>query len=281
VFTQLSPGRKAALFYALALSLCAGLSLLMHSTGERAAVAAMFTPLTAVLIMQFVITRDGYHRAGWTGLGLSRAGLRYWPVALLLPVVLLAGSESVVGLTGRTTADWSKLPSPADLVIGLVVLMAFCFFEEIGWRGYLLPNVTAWAGQRGRAVPSLVVGFLHGLWHLPIVFLVSGAYLTEGNRWVTVPIFLALLTAAGALYGWLRDSSGSVWPAVITHAAFNLGLGVIADTWTTTDPGTVALVGRETGIATLGLVVIAAVVVHSRRSPAPLVRPAEVPVPVG
>jgi membrane protease YdiL (CAAX protease family) len=90
-----------------------------------------------------------------------------------------------------------------------------------------------------------------------------------------VPIFLAILTAGGSLYGWLRNSSGSMWPAVITHAVFNLGLGLIADTWTTTEPGTVALVGRETGIATLGALVIAAVVVHVRRSERPIASPAQ------
>jgi membrane protease YdiL (CAAX protease family) len=83
------------------------------------------------------------------------------------------------------------------------------------------------------------------------------------------------LTAAGSLYGWLRDNSHSLWPAVITHAVFNLGLGLVADTWTTTEPGTVALIGRETGIATLGALVIAAVVVHSRRSKRPIASPAQ------
>lgn len=271
MLTQLSPGRKAATFYALALGLCITICFLMRSAGEAAAVAAMLTPLTAVLLMQFVVTRDGYHKAGWQSLGLNRSGLAYWPAAFLAPLLVLVGSESVVGLTGRTTADWSQLPGAVDLILNLVILLVFCFFEEIGWRGYLLPLLS----RDRRPGPALVVGFLHGLWHLPIVFLVTGAYLTEGNRWLTVPIFLAILTAAGSLYGWLRDSSDSVWPAVITHAAFNLVLGVIADIWTTTEPGTVALVGRETGIATLGALVIAAVVVHSRASKRSIIAPGQ------
>jgi membrane protease YdiL (CAAX protease family) len=270
VLTQLSAGRKAATFYALALGLCITTCFLMRSAGEAAAVAAMLTPLTAVLLMQFVVTRDGYRKAGWRSLGLNRSGLAYWPVAFLLPLLVLAGSETVVGLTGRTTADWSQLPSVVNLILNLVVLLVFCFFEEIGWRGYLLPLLS----RDRRPGPALLVGFLHGLWHLPIVFLVTGAYLTEGNRWLTVPIFLAILTAAGSLYGWLRDSSGSMWPAVITHAAFNLVLGVIADTWTTTEPGTIALIGRETGIATLGALVIAAIVVHNRASKRSIAAPA-------
>lgn len=264
MFTSLSAIRKAAIFYGLALGLCVALSIVLRSTGETAAVLAMLTPFTAVMLMQFVVTRDGYHRDGWRSLGLSRSGLRFWPIAVAAPLLVLIASESVVGLTGLTNLDSSAFPSAVDLLIGLAVLIVFSFFEEIGWRGYMLPLVSRHEGPR----PAMVVGFLHGLWHLPIVFIVSGAYLTEGNRWLTVPVFLAVLTTAGALYGWLRYRSGSVWPAVITHAVFNLAVGIIADAWTTTRPDTVALVGRETGIATLGFLVLAAIAFYAwRRAP--------------
>jgi membrane protease YdiL (CAAX protease family) len=42
-----------------------------------------------------------------------------------------------------------------------------------------------------------------------------------------VPLFLAVLTAAGVLYGYLRDASGSLWPVVIAHGTFNAVLGVL------------------------------------------------------
>ena len=258
MYTDLSPRTKAATFYLLTLGLCTAVAVAMRSAGEGAAVVAMLTPLTAVLIMQIAVTRDGWHRDGWRPLGVHRLGLRYWPAALAVPVLVLAGSEGVVGLTGLTDATWSALPSPVDLVIELVVLGLFAFCEEIGWRGYLLPLVS-----RGRLRASFGVGLLHGLFHLPVVFVVPGAYLTESSRWVMVPLFLVVMTVAGGVYGWLRERSGSVWPAVVTHAVFNLTVNVITDVWTTSSR-TVALVGRETGLATLTLLVVAAVVLCTR-----------------
>jgi uncharacterized protein len=68
--------------------------------------------------------------------------------------------------------------------------------------------------------------------------------------------FLAILACAGQLYGWLREVSGSVYPAVLTHAAFNFGLGFAVLCVSTGNPDLVAALGREAGIVTL--VVIAA-----------------------
>jgi membrane protease YdiL (CAAX protease family) len=70
----------------------------------------------------------------------------------------------------------------------------------------------------------LLVGFLHGVWHLPLM-LMTTAYNPAGNRLITVPIFLAVLTGAGVIYAYLRWTSGSIWPVIIAHGTFNAVLG--------------------------------------------------------
>lgn len=269
MFPHLSDRAKAVTYYLLAVAFCFALSFAMRSSGMAAAAAAMFTPLAAVLLMQLVVTRDGWTRDGWAGLGLRHAGFRIWPLAIGLPAAILVAAEGVVALTGLTHGDLSAIPNAPDLVIGFVISAVFSLGEEIGWRGYLLPLLQ----RDGRPAPALRTGFLHGLWHLPVVFVVSGAYLTDGNRWLTVPLFLAVMTTAGVLYGWLRDVTGSIWPAVVTHAAFNLTLNVVTQARPASDIDTVALIGRETGVATLGLLVVAAVYLATttHRTPAPQV----------
>jgi membrane protease YdiL (CAAX protease family) len=270
MFPDLSPRAKAVTYAVLVMALCFAVSFAMRAQGEAAAVVAMLTPLTAVVLMQTVVTRDGRTRAGWRGLGAGRAGFALWPIAIGLPIAALAGAEGVLRVAGLTGVDTATLPGLADLpdfAIQLVVVGMFCFAEEIGWRGYLLPLVQ----RDGRRFAAARVGFLHGLFHLPIAFVVPGAYLTDGPRWLTVPLFLGVLTTAGVLYGWMRDRSGSVWPAVVSHTAFNVALNVFADAFPARDVDTVALVGRETGIATLGLLVLSAafVTVSANRAPAP------------
>lgn len=252
MFPRLSSTARAVTFYLLALGMCTGLALVVPN-GESAAVLAMLTPVLAVLIMQLVVTRDGWRRGGWASLGLGRLGVRFWPLAVALPLGVLLVSETAVRLTGLTA--W-HLPSSADnlgMLADLPFVLFFVLGEEIGWRGYLGPLLVA----DGRRAPHLRTGLLHGIWHLPVVFLATGAYLTEGNRWLVVPVFLAVLTCAGQVYGWLRRVSGSIYPAVLTHVAFDMGLTFASLAALTTHPGAVAALGREAGIATL--VAIAAV----------------------
>ncbi|GAA0900380.1 CPBP family intramembrane glutamic endopeptidase [Virgisporangium aurantiacum] len=263
MFTTLSATTRAVTYYLMALTMCVVLALTWPN-GEAAAVLAMFTPMLSVLLMQLVVTRDGWRRSGWTPLGLGRLGIRFWPAAVGLPAAILLVSEAVLRLTGLTT--W-HLPSGSDTVLTLIdlpVMLVFVFFEEIGWRGYFGPLLAS----TGRRLPHLLTGLLHGIWHLPLVFFATGGYLTEGNRWIIVPIFLAVFTCAGQLYGWIREVSGSVYPAVILHTAFNMGLTIAVIGTATNSPDTVAAVGREAGIVTLVAVAAAALWVSTRRTAA-------------
>ncbi len=144
---------------------------------------------------------------------------------------------------------------PADDT-GIQLLSMFrALMEEIGWRGYLLPKLAT--GNR-RAAPALV-GLLHGVWHLPLMLLTT-VYNPIGNRLITVPVFLAVLTAAGVIFGYLRTASGSTWPAVIMHGTFNAVWGTLAASAVTDHPVTAAYLTGETGLFTVGAVAVAAAI---------------------
>jgi len=65
MFRNLTDRAKAAVFYALALTMALALAVPAPMFGE-------LTPLIAVLLMLLVVTRDGYTRSGWAALGLDR-----------------------------------------------------------------------------------------------------------------------------------------------------------------------------------------------------------------
>jgi len=113
------------------------------------------------------------------------------------------------------------------------------------------------------AIRDWLVGFLHGVWHLPLMLLTT-AYNPVGNRLIVVPLFLAVLTAAGVLYGYLRNESGSLWPVVIAHGTFNAVLGVLAGAAVADNPTLAAYLTGETGVFTLLAVVIVAWVLMKR-----------------
>jgi membrane protease YdiL (CAAX protease family) len=235
--------------------------------GEIVLALAMFTPLAAVLLMEFVVTRDGTSRNGWQILGVHHPGVRLWGFAVLAPFLAMLCTYGIVWATGMGRIDQTvlagviMLDGPAGILQtifiifrGLLISTFLALAEEIGWRGYLLPHLVA----LGRTRALLLSGLLHGIWHLPLL-LWTPFYHTGGDRWTVIPLFLLTLTAAGVFYGYLRLTSGSVWPAALAHGAFNMF-------WSTFSAMTIAITSAETleywagesGVITLIQVLLAA-----------------------
>jgi CAAX protease family protein len=63
-----------------------------------------------------------------------------------------------------------------------------------------------------------LTGTLHGMFHLPIVFF-TPFYHPDGNRLLIAVLFVAVFTIGGLLYGYLRLTTGSLWPVSLAHSA--------------------------------------------------------------
>jgi uncharacterized protein len=253
VVRSLTEVQKGWIFYFITLGLALLVALFGPTGADVIQILTMLTVTAGVLLMLLVITPDGYHRAGWAELGLHRAGWRYWPLALLGPTAVLIASYGAATLLGVVSGWRFESDAAINLAINIVIVSFFAFFEEIGWRGYMLPKL---ASRFPRMAPALV-GFLHGVWHLPLMLLTT-AYNPAGNRLIVVPLFLAILTVAGILYGYLRNASGSLWPVVIAHGTFNAVLGALAGAAVIDNPNTAAYLTGETGVFTLLALIILA-----------------------
>ena len=126
---------------------------------------------------------------------------------------------------------------------GLAVGTLFALGEEIGWRGYMLPRLLG----RGVVPAMLLVGFLHGVWHLPLM-LTTDYYHSSGNPLLVVPLFLVTLTLAGVFYGFLRLWTGSVWPVAIAHAVVNMAWEIMTEMTQTKSALVLEYVGGESGV---------------------------------
>jgi membrane protease YdiL (CAAX protease family) len=251
VFTRLSDVRKGLTFYALVFGLVVIVSLL--PLGEVALVVAMMMPALAVLLMLLVITRDGYSRAGWASLGLHRLGLKAWPLAVLAPLTVLGVAYGIVWASGIATftppaglgaLEWVTTLGQDAFQNLVIATLVFSLGEELGWRAYLLPKLaSAFGNRRG----MLLTGFLHGLFHMPIIFL-TPYYHADGNRWLVVPMFLLAVTVGGLLFGYLRLTTGSVWPASLAHSAHNWFWGMFGGFTLATSPVAAEYLAGESGI---------------------------------
>ncbi len=86
--------------------------------------------------------------------------------------------------------------------------------EELGWRGYALPRLTA---RLGLGPASILLGILWACWHLPLFFLPNTD--TAGQSF---PLYLLQVSALSVAMSWLfAHSRGSLLLVMLMHAAIN------------------------------------------------------------
>jgi membrane protease YdiL (CAAX protease family) len=144
-----------------------------------------------------------------------------WYLVLLAPTALVIGTIGVVAITrGGPTAALAVPLLSAIITIAFMTFPGSALGEEIGWRGYALPRLQF---RRTALTASLVVGSLHGLWHLPLWL--------NGNvdhPLSVYPAFLIQVLALAVIYTWLYNSSrGSLLLIVLFHTATNAPLTLV------------------------------------------------------
>ena len=127
-----------------------------------------------------------------------------------------------------------------NLLPGLVMSLG----EEIGWRGFLVPEL-AKSVDFGRA--GLYSGIIWGIWHLPAIL--SGEYgASDTHIAFRIMCFAVLVISGGIIFAWLRIKSGSIWPVAIMHVVHNNVIQAFFDR-ITADTGYTAYFIGEFGLA--------------------------------
>jgi len=124
---------------------------------------------------------------------VPRMELRASPVVSTVVYVLLAGS------------------------FGLVENLATALGEEIGWRGFLVPELFRTMGFTGTA---LISGGVWALWHYPL--LIWSDYNSGTPTWYGLTCFTVMVVATSVVFAWMRLKSGSLWVGALLHASHNL-----------------------------------------------------------
>jgi membrane protease YdiL (CAAX protease family) len=153
---------------------------------------------------------------GKRGLGvLLSAILRAWvPVGwyavLLIPPILVL---TVLIFLQRFV---SPVYAPNRFFMGVLFGIPAGFLEEIGWTGYAFPKMHF---ANGGLAPSVILGLLWALWHLPVINYL-GTATPHGVYWL--PFFLAFslaMTAMRVLISWIYINTKSVLLAQLMHVS--------------------------------------------------------------
>ncbi|MEO8192907.1 MAG: type II CAAX endopeptidase family protein [Gemmatimonadales bacterium] len=99
------------------------------------------------------------------------------------------------------------------MVMAVVISTLVQAGEEIGWRGYALPRLTA---RMGLARASLLLGVIWASWHLPFFFIPAADTLGQ-----SFPVYLLQVTALSVIVAWVFWRTQNLLPAMLLHAAVN------------------------------------------------------------
>ncbi|MBN1976405.1 MAG: CPBP family intramembrane metalloprotease [Anaerolineae bacterium] len=210
------------------------------------AVGYMWSPAVAHVLTR-LITREGWQE---TRLRLQlRRGWPYWIIAWFAPAAMtvlgailffaifpryydpsLTMIRDLLEQTGQPVSvnPWAIVivQTATGVLAAPLVNSLFTFGEEFGWRAYLQPKLMG----LGRRKALLLTGVIWGVWHWPVTAMGHNYGLAyPGFPWLGMLAMVWFTSVIGAFLGWVTLRSGSVWPAVIGHAAINgiSGLGML------------------------------------------------------
>lgn len=179
-----------------------------------------FAPLFAAMFL--VIKQKGW-QGGWQFFKQA-FDLKIKPIfllaAVLIPILIHLISHTLAPLLGFPVASTLF---PAELNVPSIIIAIPYFLlmliigggqEEFGWRGYAQEPLQ----KRLGVIPaSLLIGFVWGLWHLPL-------WVMPGDGHSTYPYiaFLIMTTSISIVYAWLFNASKQKLSTVIIfHAMSN------------------------------------------------------------
>lgn len=247
--------RGLAIYFAIVVLLSAPIEAFVISSPKLNGVIAllMLVPAFASVVARLVL-REGFAdvsfrlggRRGWKAIGLSLV----FPVVIGLIAYGIAWTAGLAGFELPPTGDLVTLF--ASFAIGVMVSFVVVSGEEIGWRGYMLTCLI----DAGVPRPVLASGLIWALWHVPVVL--AGGYAAGPSPLLSAALLIVGITSFGYMIARLRLETGSVWPAVALHTAWNSIIQGPFD-GSTTGAGAMLWVG-ESGILTTLVLVVAAVI---------------------
>lgn len=163
--------------------------------------------------------------------GVARFFRRYvqWRVGIvpfllvffLFPILTLAAIATQLG----AAATWQALAAqplsffttylPAVLIFPALITWG----EEPGWRGFALTRMQA---RYHPALAAVVVGLMHGIWHLPNFLMVGGPNAAGPFNPARFAINTAVIIGVTLIFSWIFNlGRQSILIAVLAHASFN------------------------------------------------------------
>lgn len=183
----------------------------------------LFLPAAYNLLRRRFSLRQHLDFLGLTGPGAPRGMM----LGLGLGIVLAGGTLLAFRFLGDVfladhnipaiLTQWGVDPKTMPLLYWFMVLINGPA-EELYWRGFVHREM---AERQPRGKTLLLIAACYASYHGVTVYLLVGDL-------IVALLFLAAILAAGFGWGWLREKTGSVWPALLGHAGAAAAYMIVA-----------------------------------------------------
>ena len=156
-------------------------------------------------------------------MGIAFGRLPHYGLAILHPVVIIGAIALVclaAGVVDIGNIDWPKARSDFLTTVAISIPLGM-LTEEAFFRGWLFGALE----RAGMSELKIVIwtGVAFSLWHIPAVTMNT----EDAVPLAQVPVLLINAAVIGAIWGILRDLSGSVIVSSLSHGVWNAGAYVL------------------------------------------------------
>src|SRR4051812_25620939 len=189
-------------------------SLVPHSRGWGLIyVMALCGPAVGALVATFI--QDGLPG---TREWLKAFSFRRTPSVFYL--LAIAGPPAAWTLAGLLAHGQFSFAQPISVMLVIwakMLVRGGPLTEELGWRGFLLPELRR---RMNLFCTSVVIMGVWGIWHLPL-WLVRGL---PHQHW-SFPLFMLFVAPLTLILSWFYvKGNGSVWLPILFHTSINFAL---------------------------------------------------------
>ena len=199
---------------------------------------AMWAPGVAAIITTLFIAKKPFSSLRLNTLGSKRFYLWAWFLPIGLTIIggvltLLFGmaeldlSFTMIRDAMASATGGSEIPVETIVLAQILfavtlapfVNVLFALGEEIGWRGFLLPQLM----PLGQWKAILISGVVWGVWHAPAIM--------QGHNYPGYPILgsfmmIVFCVLLGTIIAWLYLNTKSPWVAALAHGSVNAVAGL-------------------------------------------------------
>ncbi|MFZ0332611.1 MAG: type II CAAX endopeptidase family protein [Candidatus Acidiferrales bacterium] len=244
----------------------------LSAHGGLFVLALMWSPGTAGLLTRLFF-QGNLRGHGW-GWGKTKYQFTsYWiPLAyaavVYVPLWIAGFSNFHAPVIGRLLGRFGLHGSVAGYFVliatlGMAQSCTSALGEELGWRGFLVPQLAKVMPFGGVALTS---GVIWSLWHYPLILLAN--YRGAGPTWYSLMCFTVMVLGISFLFAWMRLKSGSVWTGMFLHASHNIFIQGFFDPLTRQATATRYLIG-EFGAGLAIVAIIIAAIFYEKRGQLP------------